>query len=74
MADYWASAVSVTVLDIDSPVESDDPFETQKLQFAAAKEIVELAGGDTEVLELYHAGLVAPFCLSAVRSFFDGIP
>ena len=29
-------------------------------------------GGDDEVLQLYHAGLVAPFCLSAVKSFFDG--
>jgi hypothetical protein len=33
---------------------------------------VELAGGDDEVLQLYHAGLVAPFCLSAVKSYFDG--
>jgi hypothetical protein len=24
------------------------------------------------VLENYHAGLVAPFCLSAARSFFGG--
>jgi len=23
------------------------------------------------VLENYHAGLVAPFCLSAVKTFFD---
>jgi pimeloyl-ACP methyl ester carboxylesterase len=72
MRNYWSSATTVTVLDIDSAVASDDPYETQKTQFAAAKGLVELIGGDAEVLENYHAGLVAPFCLSAVKSFFDG--
>ena len=72
MQNFWSAETTVSVLDIDSDVTSGDAFETQKLQFAAAKEIVELSGGDSEVLELYHAGLVAPFCLSAVRSFFDG--
>jgi acetyl esterase/lipase len=73
MQNYWSSATSVTVLDIDSEVESGDPYATQKTQFAVAKEIVELSGGDDAVLENYHAGLVAPFCLSAVKSFFDGV-
>jgi hypothetical protein len=72
MQNIWSAETTVSVLDIDSDVTSGDPFETQKLQFAAAKELVELSGGDSEVLELYHAGLVAPFCLSAVKSFFDG--
>ena len=72
MENFWSAETTVSVLDIDSAVTSDDPFETQKLQFAAAKEVVELSGGDSEVLELYHAGLVAPFCLSAVKSYFDG--
>ncbi|MEX2150496.1 MAG: prolyl oligopeptidase family serine peptidase [Steroidobacteraceae bacterium] len=72
MQHYWSSATSVTVLDIDSDIESGDPYATQKTQFAVAKEILELGGGDDEVLENYHAGLVAPFCLSAVKSFFDG--
>ena len=72
MQNHWSSTTTVAVLDIDSDVVSDDPYEAQKIQFAAAKELVELSGGDTEVLELYHAGLVAPFCLSAVKSFFDG--
>ena len=71
MQDYWASASNVITLDIDSDVETDDPYAAQKEQFAAAKDIVELGGGDEAVLEAYHAGLVAPFCLSAVRSFFD---
>ena len=73
MENYWASATTVTVLDIDSPVDSGDPYEAQKTEFAVAKEAVRLVGGDTEVLEKYHTGLVAPFCLSAVKSFFDGI-
>jgi alpha/beta superfamily hydrolase len=72
MRNYWSTATTVTVLDIDSAVASGDPYEAQKTGFAAAKELVELIGGDTEVLENYHAGLVAPFCLSAVKSFFDG--
>jgi hypothetical protein len=72
MQNYWSSATTVTVLDIDSAVATDDPYEAQKTGFAAAKELVELSGGDAEVLEKYHAGLVAPFCLSAVNSFFDG--
>jgi hypothetical protein len=73
MQSYWSTAATVSVLDIDSAVESDDRYESQKLAFAAAKELVELAGGDVAVLENYHAGLVAPFCLSAVKSFFDEI-
>ena len=73
MQNHWSSTTTVAVLDIDSDVASDDPYESQKIQFAAAKELVELSGGDSEVLEIYHAGLVAPFCLSAVKSFFDGL-
>ncbi|MGH8252155.1 MAG: alpha/beta hydrolase, partial [Steroidobacteraceae bacterium] len=72
MQNYWSTTSAVTVLDIDSDVTADDPFEAQKTRFAAAKELVELVGGDSEVLEIYHAGLVAPFCLSAVKSYFDG--
>jgi pimeloyl-ACP methyl ester carboxylesterase len=72
MQNHWSSTTTVTVLDIDSAVASGDPYEAQKTQFAVAKEVVHLAGGDTEVLEKYHAGLVAPFCLSSVKSFFDG--
>lgn len=72
MQNYWSTATEVTVLDIDSEVESDDPYEAQKLEFAIAREAVRLSGGDDGVLEKYHAGLVAPFCLSAVKSFFDG--
>jgi hypothetical protein len=72
MQNFWSAETTVTVLDIDSGVTSDDPFELQKLQFSTAKSILDLIGGDNEVLENYHAGLVAPFCLSAARSFFGG--
>jgi len=71
MQSYWSASTSVSVLDIDSDVTTGDPFEAQKTAFAVAKELVELTGGDTAVLENYHAGLVAPFCLSAVKSYFD---
>jgi len=73
MQGYWSTATTVTVLDVDSAIEGGDPYEAQKTQFAVAKEAVRLGGGDTEVLEKYHAGLVAPFCLSSVKSFFDGL-
>jgi hypothetical protein len=72
MQNYWSSATAVTVLDIDSAATSGDPYESQKTAFAVAKELLELTDGDTGVLENYHAGLVAPFCLSAVKSYFDG--
>ena len=72
MQNYWLSATAVSVLDIDSAVASGDPYESQKTGFAAAKDLAELIGGDAAVQENYHAGLVAPFCLSAVKSFFDG--
>lgn len=72
MQNYWASETNVAVLDIDSSPSSGDPYADQKNGFALAKALVELAGGDDDVLENYHAGLVAPFCLSAVRQFFDG--
>ena len=72
MQNYWSSETTVSVLDIDSDVTSGDPYENQKEGFAVAKALVELAGGDDEVLQAYHAGLVAPFCLSAAKQFFDG--
>ncbi len=72
MQNHWASTTTVTVLDIDSPVASGDPYAAQKEQFAVAKEIFELSGGDTAVLEAYHTTLVGPFCVSAVKSFLDG--
>ena len=81
MQSYWVShppAGAVTVVDIDS---SGDPYSTLRDGFQAAKDAVRTAavlggasdGGDEAVLENYHAGLVAPFCLSAARQFFDGL-
>ncbi len=83
MQHYWmanAPAASVTVLDVDSAATSGDPYGDLKKGFAAAKALVAadaVAGGATDggamaVLQAYHAGLVPPVCLSAVKSFFDG--
>jgi dienelactone hydrolase len=83
MQGYWmanAPSATVTVLDVDSAVTSDDPYASLKNGFQAAKALVAanavLAGapdrGAGAVLQEYHAGLVPPFCLSAVKSFFDG--
>jgi len=74
MQGYWAAhppTAPVTVLDVDSAVGANDPYASFKQGFAAAKAALALAQGETGVLEAYHTELVAPFCLSAVKSFFD---
>jgi hypothetical protein len=83
MQHYWTAnppGAALTVLDVDSAVASGDPYATLKNAFAAAKALVAanaVAGGASDggakaVLQAYHAGLVPPVCLSAVKSFFDG--
>ena len=83
MQNYWLNinpptgAGTVTVLDVDSPATAGDPYTDLKSGFAAAKGAVSVSAGggsagDLAVLQNYHAGLVPPFCLSAVKSFFDG--
>jgi hypothetical protein len=73
MERYWASTpgVPVTVLDVDASSPAGDPYRDVRNGFAAAKAAVQLRGGTEAVLESYHAGLVAPFCLAAVKQFFD---
>ncbi len=82
MQSFWVShppAVAPVILDIDSPVASGDPYGSVKTGFSVAEGLVRAAaiaggatdGGDAAVLEDYHAGLVPPFCLSAVKAFFD---
>jgi hypothetical protein len=82
MQGYWAShapaSTPVSVLDVDSAATAGDPYASLKTQFALAKDLVAAAavaqgatdGGASAVREVYHAGLVPPFCLSAVASFF----
>jgi pimeloyl-ACP methyl ester carboxylesterase len=79
---YWTTHVPtgpVTVLDVDSAGTGvDDPYGPVKERFATARDLVAaaaVAGGATDggaeaVTEVYHAGLVAPFCMEAVRAFF----
>jgi hypothetical protein len=83
MQGYWAAhapEAQVTVLDVDSPVGTNDPYADLKDGFAIAKAAVAAAaiaggatdGGTAAVLADYHAGLVPPFCLYAVQRFFSG--
>ncbi len=83
MQGYWAAhapSAQVTILDLDSAVGSNDPYAGVKNGFAAAKAAVAAAasaggatdGGASAVLADYHAGLVPPFCLYAVKEFFGG--
>jgi pimeloyl-ACP methyl ester carboxylesterase len=74
MQNYWTTHPPTTVpvfLDVDSSPTSNDPYASLKIAFAAAKALVEADGGPSAVLADYHATLVPPFCLSAVKSFFD---
>jgi hypothetical protein len=82
MQGYWAARMvlpaSSGVLDVDSAALSGDPYANLKAEFARAKQLVAAAavaqgatdGGASAVAEAYHATLVPPFCLAAVRSFF----
>ena len=71
---YWSANSApgpVTVLDLDSDISLGDPDGPRKAAFAAAKAALEADGGEAAVVEAYHSTLVPPFCLSAVKSFFD---
>lgn len=82
MAAYWAAkapaAARWSVLNVDASTSNDDPYEDVKRGFAIAKDLVRAAavargatdGGDEAVLDVYHGGLVAPFCMEAARDFF----
>jgi pimeloyl-ACP methyl ester carboxylesterase len=83
MQAYWsknAPSAPATVLDIASSPTAGDPYADEKNAFSAVVTAVEaaaIAGGATDggraaVLADYHARLVPPFCLAAVKSFFDG--
>lgn len=83
MQRYWAAAgvtAAIRVLDVDDDPSIDDDDATLKLGFNTAKAAVAAAaiaggasdGGAVAVAEAYHTSLVAPFCLAAVQSYFDG--
>ena len=74
MQSYWTGhppAVAPVILDIDSAPGPDDPYASLKTAFSVAKGLVAVQGGESAVLAEYHATLVPPFCLSAVKAFFD---
>jgi alpha/beta superfamily hydrolase len=79
---YWVSQAAVPpaiVVDLDSAATTGDPYASLKTQFEVAKDAVAVAaitggatdGGYAAVETAYHSTLVPPFCLSAVKSFFD---
>ena len=74
MQDYWTAhppPVPPVILDIDSAPTSNDPYASLKTAFSVAKSLLSADGGEAAVLDAYHATLVPPFCVSAVKSFFD---
>jgi len=82
MQKYWAShapaSEPITVLDLESAATVNDPYASLKTGFEVAKALVAADavaqgatdGGALAVAAAYHATLVAPFCFTAVRSFF----
>jgi alpha/beta superfamily hydrolase len=83
MQAYWAKnspSAPAGVVDMDSSPTTNDPYADEKIGFAAAVAAIEIAaiaggatdGGHAAVLAHYHAQLLPPFCLAAVKSFFDG--
>jgi hypothetical protein len=84
MQGYWAShspsSTPVSVLDLDSDASGGDHYADLKSRFSVAKQITAATavargatdGGASAVADAYHAGLVPPFCVAAVRSFFAG--
>ncbi len=78
IAKLWASlpAGLLTVVDVDSRPVSNDPYQAEKLGFSVVKNAIildaQLSGrdADIDVANNYHAG-VAPFCMSAARTFFQ---
>ncbi|HTV51030.1 MAG TPA: hypothetical protein VME21_07575 [Steroidobacteraceae bacterium] len=72
MQHYWGAhpgSATPVYVDLES---SGSPYSTEKQEFAIAKAAVLAQGGSMAVLADYHATLVPPFCLSIVKSFFDG--
>ncbi|HTT06623.1 MAG TPA: hypothetical protein VMF64_15195 [Steroidobacteraceae bacterium] len=82
MQQYWqqhgAPTAPVSVLDLEAPVGSGDPYATLKQGFEAEKLATAAAaiaqgatdGGASAVANAYHSTLVPPFCLAAVVSLF----
>jgi hypothetical protein len=81
MQNYWTqnapATASIAVVDLES-IAANDPYTTLKQDFSVAKGVVAADaisqgatdGGAFAVAQAYHAELVAPFCMTATRSFF----
>ncbi len=79
---YWTAQApadaSIGVLDLESAAVPGDPYGSFKTGFVLAKDLVIASaiaqgatdGGAAAQAEVYHTGLVAPFCFAAARSFF----
>ena len=89
MQGFWTSpspaapaAGLLTVLNVDSPAAgAADPYAAAKAGFAQAKAGTAAAavaagasdGGASAVVQVYHGGLVPPFCNAAARGFFQQV-
>jgi pimeloyl-ACP methyl ester carboxylesterase len=80
MQQYWTTnppTAGFTLLNVDAtPTGTYAAYQTVFAALKATVAIAAVAGGATDggalaVLEDYHAGLVPPVCLGAVKAFFD---
>jgi hypothetical protein len=82
MQGYWAAnapTAPVTVVNVDAPPSSGDPYEKLKQQFAETKNLIRgvaiingaTDGGQAAVLQDYHDLLVPASCMQASKAYFD---
>ncbi len=77
-AAFTQRGVNVLRYDLEDASTLGPENATLKRNFDATKALVRLSAGggqrgETAVAERYHAGLVAPYCLSLVQKFFDQV-
>lgn len=83
MQEFWSTfslpAGLLTVLDLETGLGAGDPYAALETAFATLKNQVAADavtagatdGGAMAVAEVYHGGLVIPFCTAAARGFFS---
>ncbi len=82
MQHYWmtqgAAVPLISVLNLEAAAMAGDLYTRERAEFAIAKQLVVATaiaqgatdGGQRALIEAYHATLIAPPCMAAVRSFF----
>jgi len=72
MQAFWSAlpAGVVTVLDVNAPAGTNDPFAAVKQGFQEQLASILASGGQAAVVQAYHT-TVSPFCTVAARGYFS---